>query len=162
MQNFDAQPRRGSGKGRDVARVTRSEVDLDLARRMAAAALQAAANEQALVSVAVVDGGGHLICFERMNGAEIAGPVLAVDKAYTAVAHRAGTHELTSLVGPGGPLAGMHSANQGHFICFAGGLPLWSEGRVVAGVGVSGGTAEQDLAAATAAKELFVEAEAQA
>lgn len=144
-----------------MARVTRSEVDLDLARRMVASALQSAANSHALVSVAVVDGGGHLICFERMDGAEIAGPVLAVDKAYTAVAHRIGTHELTSLVGPNGSLAGMHSADQGRFICFAGGLPLWSEGRVVAGVGVSGGTAEQDLAAATAAKELFVHAEAQ-
>ena len=96
-----------------MPRVTRSEVDLDLARRMVASALQAAANEQSLVSVAVVDGGGHLICFERMDGAEIAGPVLALDKAYTAVAHRAGTHELTSLVGPGGPLAGMHSADHG-------------------------------------------------
>lgn len=144
-----------------MARVTRSEVDLDLARRMVAAALKTAANEQALVSVAVVDGGGHLICFERMDGAEIAGPVLALDKAYTAVAHRVGTHELTSLVGPGGSLTGMHSADHGRFICFAGGLPLWSEGRVVAGVGVSGGTTEQDLAVAEAAKELFIYTEAQ-
>lgn len=144
-----------------MPRVTRSEVDLDLARRMIAAALQVATHEQALVSVAVVDAGGHLICFERMDGAEIAGPVLAVDKAYTAVAQRSGTHELTPLVAPGASLAGMNSADHGRYICFGGGLPLWSGGRVVAGVGVSGGTVEQDLAAAEAAKKLFDDAEAQ-
>ena len=80
-----------------------------------------------------------------MDGAEIAGPVLAPDKAYRAVAHRARTHELAPLVMPGPPLAGMQSAAHGRFVCFAGGIPLWSGQRVVAGVGVSGGTAEQGL-----------------
>ena len=56
---------------------TRFELDLLLAQRMTAAARSAAQSVDALVSVAVVDGGGHLICFERMDGAEIAGPVLA-------------------------------------------------------------------------------------
>lgn len=142
-----------------MARVTRAEVDLPLARLMAAAALGEAAAAGALVSVAVVDGGGHLVRFERMDGAEIAGPVLAPDKAYTAVAHRAPTHELAPLVEPGGPLAGMQSAAGGRFLCFAGGIPLWSEGRVVAGVGVSGGTAEEDLAAGRAAAAVFEHAE---
>jgi uncharacterized protein GlcG (DUF336 family) len=135
--------------------VSRGEVDLALARRMAAAALAAAGAREALVSVAVVDAGGHLVCFERMDGAEIAGPVLAPDKAYTAVAHRAATHDLAELVLPGGPLAGMQSAAGGRFVCFAGGLPLWSAGRVVAGVGVSGGTAEDDLACAQEAAAVY-------
>jgi uncharacterized protein GlcG (DUF336 family) len=143
-----------------LARITRTEVDLDLAKRLVGAALESAAASQALVSVAVVDPGGHLICFERMDGAEIAGPVLAVDKAYTAVAHRSGTHELAPLVIAGAPLIGMNSADRGRYICFPGGLPLWSEGRVIAGIGVSGGTAEQDLAAATAAAKIFDEMEA--
>ncbi len=138
-----------------MARVTRSEVDLALARRMAAAARESAASSGALVSVAVVDAGGHLVCFERMDGAEIAGPVLAPDKAYTAVAHRAATHELAPLVEPGGPLAGMPAAAGGRFVCFAGGIPLWSGGRVVAGVGVSGGSADEDLAAAEAAAKVY-------
>jgi uncharacterized protein GlcG (DUF336 family) len=139
--------------------VTRTEVDLSLARRMVAAAVGSAAAQGAVVSAAVVDAGGHLVSFERMDGAEIAGPVLAPDKAYTAVAHRAPTHELAPLVAPGGPLAGMQSAAGGRFVCFAGGLPLWSGGRVVGGVGVSGGTAEEDLAAAEAAAAVFVTAE---
>jgi len=105
--------------------------------------------------VAVVDGGGNLVAFQRMDGAEIAGPVLARDKAYTAVAHRCGTHELTSQVSPGAALAGMNSADHGRYIAFAGGLPLWDGDRVVGGVGVSGGTAEQDQAAAAAALDAF-------
>ena len=138
-----------------MGRVTRTEIDLELARAMVAAALAEAAVSGALVSAAVVDAGGHLIAFERMDGAEIAGPVLAPDKAFTAVAHRIATHELAPLVAPGGPLAGMNAAGGGRYVCFAGGLPLWSDERVVGGIGVSGGTAEQDLAAAEAALAVY-------
>lgn len=141
-------------------RVSRFEVDLALALRMCAAARDAAASAGALVSVAVVDMGGNLLAFTRMDGAEIAGPVLARDKAFTAVAHRCATHELAEAVAPGGELVGMNSADGGRYVAFAGGLPLWSGDRVVGGVGVSGGTAAQDLAAAAAAQALYAEAEA--
>lgn len=133
------------------------EIDLALAGRIAGAALAAAGNEGALVSVAVVDAGGYLIHFQRMDGAEIAGPTLAVDKAFTAVAHRIGTDELTPLVAPGADLAGMHSAAGGRYIAFAGGLPLWDGDRVVGGIGVSGGTGAQDLAAARAGASVYLE-----
>jgi len=133
-----------------VARVTRCEVDLVLAQRMSGTARAVAVDTGALVSVAIVDAGGHLVCFERMDGAEIAGPVLARDKAYTAVAHRIATAELTALVSPGADLAGMNSADGGRYVAFAGGLPLWDGDRVAGGIGVSGGTADQDAAAAAA------------
>ena len=138
-----------------MGRVSRFEVDLALAMRMCAAAIERATTQGIVVSVAVVDGGGNLLAFQRMDGAEIAGPTLAPDKAYTAVAHRIGTHELTDLVAPGGDLAGMHSAAGGRYIAFAGGLPLWDGDRVIGGVGVSGGTGEQDLACAQAAHEVY-------
>jgi uncharacterized protein GlcG (DUF336 family) len=138
-----------------VARVNRFEIDLTLGQRMAEAARRSAVASGALVSVAVVDAGGHLVVFERMDGAEIAGPVLARDKAFTAVAHRVATHELTDLVLPGAELAGMNSADGGRYIAFGGGLPLWDADRVIGGVGVSGGSSEQDVAAATAALSVF-------
>lgn len=138
-----------------MARVIRLEIDLGLAQRMSAAARLSAAASGALVSVAVVDAGGHLVAFERMDGAEIAGPVLARDKAFTAVAHRISTHELTSLVQPGADLAGMNSADHGRYIAFAGGVPLWDADRVVGAVGVSGGSADQDRTAADAAAAVF-------
>ena len=138
-----------------MARVSRFEIDLALGQRMAEAARRSAVASGALVSVAIVDAGGHLVVFERMDGAEIAGPVLARDKAFTAVAHRVATHELTDLVLPGAELAGMNSADGGRYIAFGGGLPLWDADRVIGGVGVSGGSSEQDVAAASAALAVF-------
>ena len=138
-----------------MTRVNRFEIDLALGQLMAEAARRSAVASGALVSVAVVDAGGHLLVFERMDGAEIAGPVLARDKAFTAVAHRVATHELTDLVLPGAELAGMNSADGGRYIAFGGGLPLWDADRVIGGVGVSGGSSEQDVAAATAALAVF-------
>ena len=138
-----------------MVRVSRFEVDLALALAMCEQARATAEHSGALVSVAVVDGGGNLLAFQRMDGAEIAGPVLARDKAFTAVAHRCGTHELTSQVAPGAALAGMNSADHGRYIAFAGGLPLWDRDRVVGAIGVSGGSAEQDLVAAEAGLGVF-------
>lgn len=132
---------------------------LDLAARMTDAALRRAAEQGALVSAAVVDGGGHLVHFQRMDRAEIAGPTLAVDKAFTAVAHRIATHELTALTAPNGPLAGLQANGNGRYVVFGGGLPCWVETPqgpvVVAGVGVSGGSAEEDVACAEAALAVF-------
>lgn len=147
-----------------MARVTLTLVDLDLALAMCAAARAEASAHGALVSVAVVDGGGHLVAFQRMDGAEIAGPVLARDKAFTAVAHRTATADLAALVAPGGELAGMYAADRGRYVCFPGGVPLWSRSAdgdaVVGGVGVSGGTADQDAACAAAALALWPDGDA--
>ena len=127
---------------------------LGLARTMCTAALERAAALGVPVSVAVVDAGGHLVAFERMDAAETAGPHLAVAKAATAVAHRGPSGELAALAADGGPLAGLGASGGGRYVVFAGGLPLWApDGRVVGGVGVSGATAEEDLACAEAAAE---------
>jgi len=135
------------------------EITLALAAEMTAAALARARDLGALVSAAVVDAGGHLVHFQRMDAAEIAGPTLAVDKAFTAVAHRATTAELGPLARPGGPLEGLAAHGSGRYVVFGGGVPLWHAGRVLAGVGVSGGTAEQDVACAEAAAALWDDGE---
>lgn len=133
---------------------------LTLAARMTDAAVAHAAELDAVVSAAVVDAGGHLVHFQRMDRAEIAGPTLAVDKAFTAVAHRIATADLAPLAAPGGELAGLQANGGGRFVVFGGGLPCWAgdpatDGVVVAGIGVSGGTAEQDVACAEAALAVF-------
>lgn len=130
-------------------------ITLTLAAEMTAAALARAAELGADVSAAVVDAGGHLVHFQRMDAAEIAGPTLAVDKAFTAVAHRVETAELTALAAPGGELAGLQANGGGRYVVFGGGLPCWSGDRVAAGVGVSGGSAEQDVACAQAARSVW-------
>jgi uncharacterized protein GlcG (DUF336 family) len=129
-------------------------ITLTLAGDMAAAALDKAASLGALVSVAIVDAGGHLVHFQRMDGAEIAGPTLATDKAFTAVAHRIATAELGPLTVDGGALQGMHANGGGRYVVFAGGLPCWEgsgdAARVVGAIGVSGGSAEEDAVIAEA------------
>ena len=130
-------------------------ITLALAARMTQAAVDRAAEIGALVSAAVVDQGGHLVHFQRMDKAEIAGPTLAVDKAFTAVAHRIETADLGPLTAPGAPLWGLQANGGGRYVVFAGGGPCWHDGVVVGGVGVSGGTPEEDAACARAALSVF-------
>ncbi len=130
-------------------------IDLGLAARMTQAALDRATELGALVSAAVVDAGGHLVHFQRMDRAEIAGPTLAVDKAYTAVAHRVETAELGPLTEPGAALWGLQSNGGGRYVVFGGGLPCWHDGIVAGGIGVSGGTADEDIACARAALAVY-------
>ncbi|MER5643138.1 heme-binding protein [Streptosporangium sp. NPDC002524] len=144
-------------------------MNLELALRMCEAAVRQAGREGALISVAVVDAGGHLVAFQRMDGARITGPVLAPGKAYTAVAHRMPTADLAPLVLPGGELYGLAGDR---YVCFGGGVPLGElgepgdgrgtgemagavAGEVAGAVGVSGGTVSQDVACAEAAAALW-------
>ena len=110
-----------------------------------------------LVSVAIVDSGGHLISFSRMDGAEIAGPTLAVDKAYTAVAQSTSTAELAILAAPGGDLFGLHANGNGRYVIFGGGIPLRIGDTIVGGIGVSGATSLHDDLCAQAGVERFTE-----
>jgi uncharacterized protein GlcG (DUF336 family) len=125
-------------------------VELATAMRIVEAAHAEAARRSVAVSAAVVDDGGHLIAFGRMDGAEIAGPVLAVDKAYTAVSNRISTSELATLAAPGGELFGLHANGGGRFVIFGGGVPIVVAGSVVGAVGVSGASTADDEACALA------------
>ena len=130
-------------------------ITLALAARMSQAAVDRAAELGALVSAAVVDQGGHLVHFQRMDKAEIAGPTLAVDKAFTAVAHRIETAELGPLTQPGGDLWGLPVNGGGRYVVFGGGIPCWHDGVVVGAIGVSGGTALEDAECARAGHAVF-------
>jgi uncharacterized protein GlcG (DUF336 family) len=130
-------------------------VDLETALRMIGAAHAEATRRSVLVSAAVVDAGGHLIAFGRMDGAEIAGPLLAVDKAYTATANSTSTAELAVLAAPGGELFGLQANGNGRFVIFGGGVPITIDGTVVGGVGVSGAAVADDCACADVAVAAF-------
>ena len=126
------------------------EITTAVAQAIVQAAMDKAESLGARVSVAVVDPGGNLVAFARMDGAEIAGPTLAVDKAYTAVSNWISTRELSVLAAPGGPLFGLHSNGGGRFVIFGGGIPVFEGETVLGGIGVSGGAVEQDVACAEA------------
>lgn len=131
------------------------QLNLKTCEAMIAAATAKAGSLGAHVSVAVVDAGGNLVAFARMDGAEIAGPSLAVDKAYTAVSNRITTQELSVLAAPGGPLFGIQSNGNGRFVIFGGGVPIFVDGEVVGAIGVSGGAVDEDVASAEAGLAAF-------
>ena len=124
------------------------ELTTAAAQAIVQAAMKKAVSLGVRVSVAVVDAGGNLVAFARMDGAEIAGPTLAVDKAYTAVSNRISTQELSVLAAPGGPLFGLQSNGGGRFVIFGGGIPIVDGETAIGGIGVSGAEVEQDVACA--------------
>ncbi|TAN33675.1 heme-binding protein [bacterium] len=130
--------------------LTSVDIQLDAANAILAACFDEARRIGVQVSAAVVDAGGNLKAFARMDGAEVAGPVLATDKAYTALAHRTPTHELAELAAPGGPLFGLHANGGGRYVIFGGGIPITLGGRVVGAIGVSGAAVGQDVSCARA------------
>ena len=80
---------------------------------------------------------------------------VAFQKAYTVVALKMSTIELKQLSQPGGPLYGIQHTNQGRIVIFGGGEPLKVNGRIVGGLGVSGGSEEQDTALAAYGSQIF-------
>jgi len=105
--------------------------------------------------IAVTDESGHLIRFERMNGGKLSSISIAMDKAATGAIARHGTHVYNQLCVPGSPTFGIHITNGGHFSIIGGGLPVFIDGEIVGGIGVSSGTAEQDRICAEAAIQYF-------
>ena len=128
---------------------------LAAARSMIVAAQAEARALRVAMSVAVVDSGGQLVVFERMDGADLVTVMLAQDKAWTALVNRMPTGDLAPLVQPGAEFYGYESIARGRTIVFAGGLPLLRDGVLVGGVGVSGGSSAEDHRAAEAAAAAF-------
>ena len=96
------------------------------------------------VTACVVDANGALVLLERMDNAIPVSLEMAQRKAVTAALIGQATGDLMPLVQPGQPLFGLTSAAGGKFVALGGGVPVTRGGAVVAGVGVSGGTIEQD------------------
>ena len=78
---------------------------------------------------------------------------LAPKKAWTAVAMKTATHELSDVVQPGAALYGLETHLQGKVVTFGGGYALWRDGSLVGGLGISGGSVEQDMDIAQTAIE---------
>lgn len=135
--------------------LTLRRLDVDEAQILLEGAAAKAREIGIPMCMAVADESGHLIKFERMNGGKISSISIAVDKAATAAVARNGTHVYNQLCVPGSPTFGIHISNGGHFSIIGGGLPVFVDGEIVGGVGVSSGTAEQDRICAEAAIQHF-------
>ena len=109
------------------------------ARRVLAAAVADATRQNLPMAIAIVDSGGHLVAFERMDTTQTGSITVAIEKARTAVAFRRATKVFEDAVAGGRNVI----LNLG-VMPIEGGLLLVREGRIVGGIGVSGGTAPQD------------------
>jgi uncharacterized protein GlcG (DUF336 family) len=126
----------------------------DISIEQARAALQAAAMKATALNckmnIAVVDAGGNLKGFARMDGAWLGSIDISIKKAKTARYFDMPTGEIGKLSQPGGPLYQIEVSNQG-LITFPGGVPIKTgDGTVIGAVGVSGSTVENDHACASA------------
>jgi uncharacterized protein GlcG (DUF336 family) len=105
--------------------------------------------------IAIVDDGGNLIAFQRMDDARLASVEIAQNKAWTAVAMKMPTSNLAKLAVPNGALYGINTTNHGRVVILGGGIPLVKDGRVMGAIGVSGSSSDQDVEVARAAVQVF-------
>jgi glc operon protein GlcG len=143
--------------------VVRDQVHLTLAgaRRIIEGAEAKAAEMKLKVNIAVVDDGGHPVCFARMDGARPASGYTALTKATTAATFRQETGPLPKGATAPDPLLNLSlqnaaSASGGKITTLFGGAPVVVDGQVIGGVGVGGGTGEQDVEIAKAGVARFL------
>jgi uncharacterized protein GlcG (DUF336 family) len=130
-----------------IAADTKPAINLDIAKKMIAACEAKAKQEGWKMNIAVVDDGANLVAFERMDGAYLGSIQVAQYKATTSANFPFSTRSFGELAfgkeGKPGIVPGI--ANFPGIVTFAGGLPIMTASNAqIGGIGVSGGTSDQD------------------
>jgi glc operon protein GlcG len=153
------------GLGQEKALVIRNQVRLTLegARTIVAGATKQAESMNLKVNIAVVDDGGHLLSFDRMNGARPASGYTAMTKATTAATFRQPSGPIPVGTASPDPLLNLSlqiaaQASGGKLTTLYGGIPVVVDGQVIGAVGVGGGSGEQDALVARAGVQAFLDA----
>jgi uncharacterized protein GlcG (DUF336 family) len=125
----------------------------EMAALLVAAATGRASELGARQCVVVLDEGGNLKAFGRMDGAPLLGIEACQRKAYTALFGVATLELGTSIKNDPALLAGISQLSR--VTVLGGGLPLYVDGELVGGIGVGGGTVEQDVGCAAVAAAML-------
>jgi glc operon protein GlcG len=151
-----------SPPGGESELILKNQVRLTLAgARAAIAGAEAKARERGWkMNIAVVDDGGFLLAFARMDGARPASAATATSKAVTAATFRQATGPLTDASGAPDVLLNLSlqnaaSASGGRITTLKGGVPIVVDGQVIGAIGVGGGSGDQDTEVAKAGVEAF-------
>jgi glc operon protein GlcG len=123
-------------------------ISLQRAQAVAQAAVAEAARRGWQLNVAVVDSGANLVTFVRMDGAQLASIAISEHKARTAVKYRRPTKAFEDAVQKSGF---NYALTLDDIVASRGGIPLIEDGKIIGGIGCSGGTGSQDEAACAAA-----------
>ena len=117
-------------------------VSTESAKNAAAASIAEAQKNNWKMAIAIVDTGGYLVYFEKMQDTQTGSVDLAIEKARTAALFRRPTKVFQDGVAAGGE--GLRLLRLTGAIPIDGGVPILVDGKVVGAVGVSGGSGEQD------------------
>ena len=127
-----------------------SDITLKQAHDAVSAAMAKATEIDTKMDIAVVDAGGNLKAFARMDGAWLGSIDISMKKARTARYFDMNTGDIGGLSQPGGPLYQIEVSNGG-LITFPGGVPIKNaDGEIIGAIGVSGSTVENDHTVAAA------------
>ena len=135
-----------------------NNVNLEQARTALAAALADARRQNVPMAVAVVDNAGLLVAFDRMDNTQTASVLVAQDKASSAAMYRRPTKAFQDGLAAAG--AGLRILTLRGASAAEGGLPLVIDGKIIGGIGVSGGSGEQDGMVAKAGADAIAKAAA--
>lgn len=133
------------------------KIDLEIARKLIHKVEEKAKEVGVNAVVAVANEGGNIVAVECMDDSYIASYDIAVNKAFTCSALKMPTSKLKELAQPGQSLYGIQFTNNGKIVIFGGGVPLCCGDRTIGGLGVSGGTEEQDTMLAEYGERVFLE-----
>ena len=122
-----------------------ASISRDAAQALIGAAEAASRDIGIAVTIAVTDAGGHLAALTRHDGAPFLTVNVAIDKAWTASSFGLATHVWSDVIA--NPQVAQ-LAHQPRLVAVGGGVPIVVAGRVVGGIGISGGNAAQDRQAA--------------
>src|SRR3954454_22113541 len=128
----------------------KSSISTEAAHQAIAAAEAKASEMGTPMVIAVVDDGGVLKAFSRMDGAALLSVQVAQDKAYTAVGFGMPTHGWHDFIKDDPPLADGAPTGIDRLVIFGGGYPITVDGQVVGAIGVSGGHYSEDQQVAEA------------
>ena len=132
------------------------DMTLEAALSLAEKVKEKAADMGVKAVVAVANRGANPVLVQCMDDSYIASFDIALNKAYTSVALKMPTCQLSNLAKPGSPLYGIQHTNAGKIVIFGGGEPLMNkQGKVIGALGVSGGSESEDTALAAYGKEIF-------
>lgn len=125
--------------------ITTATISLEAAYALISEARRACAARGFSATIAITDTGGHLRAFERADTAPFLTVGVAIDKAWTAASFGLTTHQWNQYMSAPAvaPLA-----HHPRLMPVGGGVPLIQDGKIVGGIGISGGTSDQDHEAA--------------
>jgi uncharacterized protein GlcG (DUF336 family) len=117
-------------------------ISSDAAKKIAAAAIAEARKNNWAMAVAVVDTGGYLVYFERMQDTQLGSVEISMEKAKSAALFRRPTKSFQDTLASGG--VGLRILRLTGAVPVDGGIPIIVDGKLIGAVGASGGSSDQD------------------